>query len=44
MSDMNKRLDVMYSSLTGEWETPQDVFDELNKEFNFNYHSFSLFK
>lgn len=35
MSDMNKRLDVMYSSLTGEWGTPQDFFNELNREFNF---------
>lgn len=25
----------MFSSETPEWETPQDLFDELNKEFNF---------
>ena len=28
-------LDVMYSSKTNEWSTPQYFFDELNKEFNF---------
>ena len=26
---------VMFSSTTNEWETPQDFFDKLNKEFNF---------
>lgn len=26
----------MFSSRTDEWETPQDFFDELNKEFNFD--------
>lgn len=25
----------MFSSLSDEWETPQDLFDELNEEFNF---------
>jgi site-specific DNA-methyltransferase (adenine-specific) len=25
----------MFSSKSPEWETPQDLFDELNKEFNF---------
>lgn len=29
---MNKGL---YSSKTGEWETPWDLFDELNDEFHF---------
>lgn len=29
---MNK---VLFSSKSDEWETPQDLFDELNKEFNF---------
>ena len=29
---MNK---VMYSSNSNEWETPQELFDELNKEFHF---------
>ena len=29
-------LDVMFSSKTDLWSTPQDFFDELNKEFNFN--------
>lgn len=27
--------DVMFSSQTDEWETPQWLFDELHKEFNF---------
>ena len=27
--------DVMFSSKTDEWETPQDLFDELNREFGF---------
>lgn len=30
---MNK--DLMFSSEKDDWETPQDLFDELNKEFNF---------
>ncbi len=29
---MNK---VHYQSNSNEWETPQDLFDELNKEFQF---------
>lgn len=28
-------MSVHFSSKTPEWETPQDFFDELNKEFNF---------
>lgn len=28
--------DVMFSSKTDLWSTPQYFFDELNKEFNFN--------
>lgn len=31
---MNK--DVMFSSKSDEWSTPQDVFDILDAEFNFN--------
>lgn len=27
--------DLMFSSKTNQWETPQDLFDELNKEFGF---------
>lgn len=27
--------DVMFSSKTDQWETPQDLFDELNNEFGF---------
>lgn len=27
---------VMYSSKTDQWSTPQDFFDELNNEFNFD--------
>lgn len=30
------KLDVMYSSKSNEWATPQDFFDELDKEFHFN--------
>ena len=30
---MNK--DLMFSSKTDIWETPKDLFDTLNKEFNF---------
>ena len=26
---------TLFSSATGEWETPQDLFDELNEEFKF---------
>lgn len=26
---------VLFSSKTMEWETPQELFDKLNKEFNF---------
>lgn len=28
-------LKVHFSSATGEWETPQDLFDKLNAEFHF---------
>ena len=28
-------MNVHFSSKTPEWATPQDVFDELNKEFRF---------
>lgn len=27
---------VLFSSNSDEWETPQDVFDALNEEFDFN--------
>ncbi len=33
-NDLN--TDLMFSSKTGMWETPQDLFDALNKEFNFD--------
>src|SRR5262245_58565008 len=29
-------LDVLFSSKTVEWETPQFIFDDLNREFNFD--------
>ena len=29
-------MKVHYMSNSNEWETPQDLFDELDKEFNFN--------
>lgn len=40
MPIMGKRCDkvntdVMFSSKSNEWETPQDLFDQLNKEFDF---------
>lgn len=28
-------IDVMFSSKTNQWSTPQDLYDKLNKEFNF---------
>lgn len=28
--------EVMFSSKSDEWSTPQDVFDQLNAEFHFN--------
>ena len=28
-------MSVHFSSLSGEWSTPQGVFDELDREFNF---------
>ena len=29
-------IDVMFSSKTDLWSTPQDFYDNLNEEFNFN--------
>lgn len=29
-------LNVMYSSKTDQWATPQEFFDELNSEFHFD--------
>lgn len=29
-------INVMYSSKTDEWTTPQDFFDKLNQEFHFD--------
>lgn len=29
-------LEVMYSSKTDEWSTPQSFFDSINAEFDFN--------
>lgn len=29
-------IDVMYMSKTDDWATPQDFFNELDKEFNFD--------
>lgn len=31
-----KNLETMFSSNTDQWATPQEFFDELNREFNFN--------
>lgn len=30
------KTDLFFSSKTDQWATPQDLFDELNQEFNFN--------
>ena len=32
---MRKKIDIHFSSKDMTWETPQDFFDELNKEFHF---------
>lgn len=32
----DKTRDIMFSSKTDLWETPSELFEELNKEFNFN--------
>ena len=29
------RTDIMFSSSSDEWETPQEIFDALHEEFNF---------
>jgi site-specific DNA-methyltransferase (adenine-specific) len=29
-------MNIHFSSKTNEWATPQDFFDKLNEEFNFN--------
>jgi phage N-6-adenine-methyltransferase len=34
-NDSRDSMDVHYSSDTDEWETPQDLFDELDEEFGF---------
>lgn len=31
-----KNLNVMYSSKSDEWSTPDSFFDEINNEFHFN--------
>lgn len=35
MTGMELSPNVHFMSLTNEWSTPQNVFDKLNKEFNF---------
>lgn len=34
--------DLMFSSKTDLWETPQDFFDNLNQEFDFNLDACAL--
>lgn len=34
--DISKNKNVHFSSKTDDWETPQDFFDKLNKEFMFD--------
>lgn len=36
MEIINMNTDVMFSSANDIWATPQDYFNEINKEFNFN--------
>jgi phage N-6-adenine-methyltransferase len=36
--------ELMFSSKNNEWETPQTLFDELNKEFNFTLDPCSTHK
>lgn len=36
MVEKMANLDAMYMSKSDEWSTPQNVYDKLNKEFNFN--------
>ena len=31
-----KKMKVHYSSKSDEWATPQELFDQLNREFNFS--------
>lgn len=31
----NEKMKIHYSSKSDEWETPQDFYDKLNKEFSF---------
>ena len=31
------RTDIMFSSSSDEWETPQEIFDALHEEFNFTF-------
>ena len=33
---MSMNTDVMFSSNTDEWATPQDLFDQLDAEFHFD--------
>lgn len=30
------KTEILFSSRTDEWETPQDFYDKLNDEFHFN--------
>ena len=34
---MNKYLGVHFSSIKQDWRTPEKLYNELNKEFNFNF-------
>src|SRR6266542_472113 len=33
---MSTKMEVHFSSISNEWETPIAVFDKLNQEFDFN--------
>lgn len=32
---MGRKLDALFSSKSNEWGTPQEFYEELNKEFGF---------
>jgi site-specific DNA-methyltransferase (adenine-specific) len=34
--EQNKKLKPLFSSLTDEWRTPTSLYEQLDKEFNFN--------
>ena len=37
-------MNIHFKSTTNEWETPQDLFNELNKEFRFTFDPCATYK